>query len=67
MTALDYDIIVAGGTARAAAAIAAARRGCHVLLVEEQNCLGSTSTTGGVGEWFSSLEGMGDISVSNSS
>ncbi|MDX9952929.1 MAG: FAD-dependent oxidoreductase [Anaerolineae bacterium] len=62
MKALDYDIIVAGGgTAGAAAAIAAARRGWHVLLVEEQNCLGGTSTTGGVGEWFASLEGMGDI------
>lgn len=62
MQALDYDIIVAGGgTAGAAAAIAAARRGWHVLLVEEQNCLGGTSTTGGVGEWFASLEGMGNI------
>ena len=59
---LDYDIIVAGGgTAGSAAAVAAARRGHRVLLVEEQNCLGGTSTSGGVGEWFASLQGMGDI------
>jgi len=59
---LDYDIVVAGGgTAGSAAAVAAARRGHRVLLVEEQNCLGGTSTSGGVGEWFASLDGMGDI------
>jgi hypothetical protein len=62
MTDLDYDIIVAGGgTAGSAAAIAAGRRGHRVLLVEEQNCLGGVSTSGGVGEWFASLDGMGDI------
>lgn len=62
MKELDYDIIVAGGgTAGSAAAVAAARRGHRVLLVEEQNCLGGVSTAGGVGEWFASLEGMGDI------
>ena len=59
---LDYDVIVAGGgTAGAAAAVAAARRGLRVLLVEEENCLGGVSTSGGVGWWFASLEGMGDI------
>jgi hypothetical protein len=58
----DYDIIVAGGgTAGSAAAVAAARRGCRVLLLEEQNCLGGISTSGCVGEWFASLEGMGNI------
>ncbi len=62
MEELNYDIIVAGGgTAGSAAAVAAARRGHRVLLVEEQNCLGGISTAGGVGEWFASLEGMGDI------
>jgi flavin-dependent dehydrogenase len=45
MPPLAYDLIVAGGgTAGSAAAIAAARRGHNVLLVEEQNCLGGTST-----------------------
>ncbi len=58
----DYDIMVAGGgTAGSAAAVAAARRGHRVLLVEEQNCLGGISTSGGVGEWFASLTGLGDI------
>lgn len=62
MATLEYDLIVAGGgTAGAAAAVAAARRGQRVLLVEEQNCLGGISTSGGVGEWFASLPGMGDI------
>lgn len=62
MTTRAYDILVAGGgTAGAAAAIAAARRGHRVLLVEEQNCLGGTATSGSVGEWFASLDGMGDI------
>ncbi len=57
-----YDIIVAGGgTAGTAAAIAAGRRGHRVLLIEEQNCLGGTSTSGGVGEWFASLDGMGNV------
>ena len=57
-----FDIIVAGGgTAGSAAAIAAARRGHKVLLVEEGNCLGGTSTAGGVSEWYAGLEGMGDI------
>jgi hypothetical protein len=59
---LEVDILVAGGgTAGCAAAIAAARNGHRVLLVEESNCLGGVSTTGGVGEWFASLDGLGDI------
>jgi len=62
METLDYDIIVAGGgSAGSAAAISAARRGHRVLLIEEQNCLGGISSSGGVGEWFASLAGMGDI------
>jgi hypothetical protein len=62
MDDLEYDIIVAGGgTAGSAAAVAAARRGHRVLVVEEQNCLGGVSTSGGVGEWFASLKGMGNI------
>jgi len=58
----EADILVAGGgTAGTAAAIAAARRGHRVLLVEQSNALGGTSTTGGVCAWFASLEGLGDI------
>jgi hypothetical protein len=41
--------------------MAAARRGHKVLLIEESNCLGGVSTSGGVNEWFASLEGIGDI------
>ncbi len=58
----EYDIVVAGGgTAGTAAAVAAARRGHRVLLVEEQNCLGGVSTSGGVGWWFASITGLGNI------
>jgi glycine/D-amino acid oxidase-like deaminating enzyme len=56
------DVLVAGGgTAGTAAAIAAARRGHRVLLIEEANALGGVSTSGGVNEWFAGLEGLGDI------
>ena len=56
------DILVAGGgTAGCAAAIAAARQGHKVLLLEEGNCLGGVSTAGGVNELYASLEGLGDI------
>ncbi len=56
------EILVAGGgTAGCAAAIAAARRGHKVLLLEEGNCLGGVSTAGGVNELYASLEGLGDI------
>jgi hypothetical protein len=62
MKPLEVDVLVAGGgTAGSAAAVAAARRGHRVLLVEEANALGGTSTSGGVGEWFASQEGLGDI------
>lgn len=54
-------LVLGGGSAGCAAAIAAARRGRKVLLVEESNCLGGVSTTGGVSGWFASLDGLGDI------
>ena len=45
-----YDVIVAGGgTAGFAAAIAAARRGSSVLVVERMNCLGGQMTAGIMG------------------
>ncbi len=59
---IQPEIIVAGGgTAGCAAAIAAARRGHKVLILEESNCLGGVSTSGGVNELYASLAGLGDI------
>jgi len=44
---LDYEVVVAGGgTAGAVAAIAAARSGKKTILIERQNCLGGTITSG---------------------
>lgn len=54
-------LVVGGGSAGCAAALAAAERGVNVLLVEEENCLGGTSTAGGVNEFYANFEGMGDI------
>jgi len=54
-------VVVGGGSAGASAAISAARAGASVLLVEAGNCLGGTSTAGGVTGWFASLDGLGDV------
>lgn len=43
----DYDVVVAGGgTAGMVAAIASARSGARTLLLERNNCLGGTMTSG---------------------
>jgi len=48
-----YDVIVAGGgPAGCAAALAAARAGASVLLVESQGQLGGTATSGLVSHWL---------------
>ena len=48
-----YDVIVVGGgPAGSAAAIAAGRAGASVLLIEKENCLGSMSTSGFVNPLF---------------
>ena len=54
-------LVSGGGMAGCAAAVAAARRGHRVLLVEESNCLGGTATRGGVSWFYAHLTGMGDI------
>lgn len=53
-TETHYDVVVAGGgTAGAMAAIAAARAGLQVALVEPNYALGGTGTVGGVSSyWF---------------
>lgn len=48
----DFDLVVAGGGSGGfAAALASARRGLSVLLVERQSALGGTSTHAGVTGW----------------
>ncbi|MFW5718530.1 MAG: FAD-dependent oxidoreductase, partial [Spirochaetota bacterium] len=48
-----YDLVVAGGgPAGTTAAIAAARRGLKVLLVEASGALGGMGTTGLVSSWY---------------
>ncbi len=48
----EYDIIIAGGgPAGCAAAIAAARQGADVLLLEAGYCLGGMATAGLVSKW----------------
>ena len=47
LTLPQYDVVVAGGgPAGTAAAIAAARQGCSVLMLEATGCAGGTSTSG---------------------
>ena len=47
----EYDVVVVGGgTSGACAAIAAARRGCRVLVTEYQEGLGGTGTLGLIGK-----------------
>src|SRR5579862_5699416 len=49
----DFDVlVVGGGNAGCAAAIAAARRGARTLLVERYGFLGGTATAAMVGPWM---------------
>ena len=51
--------VVGGGSAGFGAAMAAARRGANVALVEERESLGGTSTLGGVNCWEPGISGTG--------
>ncbi len=56
----SYDIIVAGGgVAGVGAAIAAARRGCRVLLLEKSNILGGLGTLGLINLFVPMCNGRG--------
>ena len=56
----DYDVVVAGGgMAGVAAAVAAARRGARVGLVEKQSALGGLATLGNVTIWLPLCDGKG--------
>lgn len=48
-----YDVIVAGGgIAGVLAAVAVAKNGVKVMLIESQNCLGGTKTASGVDTFY---------------
>ena len=59
----DYDVVVAGGgMAGVAAAVAAARRGARVSLVEKQSALGGLATLGNVTIWLPLCDGSVSVS-----
>src|SRR5215218_3623145 len=56
------DVLVAGGgMAGFSAAIAAARRGARVMLVEQHSDLGGTATTGGTAAFCGETTGQGEV------
>ena len=60
----DMDVLVCGGgPAGACAAIAAARNGADVLLVERGNCLGGMATRGLVGPFMTCYDRTGTVQV----
>ncbi len=49
---INYDLaVIGGGSGGFGTALAAGRRGLRVLLIEQNNILGGTSTIGGVNTW----------------
>ena len=60
----ETDVLVAGGgPAGTCAAIAAARNGARVLLVERGNCLGGMATRGLVGPFMTCYDKTGSVQI----
>ena len=60
----ETDVLVAGGgPAGVCAAIAAARNGARVLLVERGNCLGGMATRGLVGPFMTCYDKTGSVQI----
>lgn len=60
----QYNVIVAGGgLAGIAAALAAARNGASVLLLEKQCCLGGLATSGLINFWVPFCNGRGKMVI----
>lgn len=53
--------VVGGGIAGTCAAVAAARQGAEVLLIERYNALGGTATISGVGSFCGETRGQGEV------
>jgi len=63
-TAANHEVVVAGGgPAGACAAIAAARHGADVLVVEQGNCLGGMGTQGLVGPFMTCYDKKGEVQL----
>ena len=56
-------VVVGGGPAGVCAAIAAARNGARVLVVEQGNCLGGMGTQGLVGPFMTCYDKSGEVQV----
>ena len=56
-------LVVGGGPAGVCAAVAAARMGVSVMIVEHGNCLGGMGTSGLVSPFMTSFDGEGEIMI----
>ena len=56
-------VVVGGGPAGTCAAIAAARNGADVLVVEQGNCLGGMGTQGLVGPFMTCYDKSGEVQI----
>jgi len=60
MPTFNFDLVVVGaGSGGFAAALAAARLGCQVLIIEKNGSLGGNAASGGVNNWEPGVGGTG--------